>query len=116
MEKKKLTKQDITASDAVYIIFTVVIAFCFVACAVVSLFLIVSGCVWLVKAFSLESGEIFKALLLDVLMLLSSALFVYLDIRIFKTVKSSIETYLTERKDILEDIEKEESKPTDSQE
>ena len=33
MEKKKLTKQDITASDAVYIIFTVVIAFCFVACA-----------------------------------------------------------------------------------
>ena len=108
MEKKKLTKSDITASDAIYIIFTIVIGFCFIACAVVSIFLIVSGCIWLVKAFSLESGEVFKTLVLTILMLLSSALFVYLDYRIFVTVKKSITSYLSERKEILADLEKEE--------
>ena len=105
MQKKKLTKQDITASDAVYIIFTIIIAFCFIACAVVSAFLIVSGLIWLVKSFSLESELIFKALLLTILMLLSSALFVYLDIVIFKTVKNSITSYLKERKEILSELD-----------
>ena len=109
MQKKKLTRQDITASDAVYIIFTVVIAFCFIACAVVSAFLIATGCVWIVKSFSLESSLIAKALTLSLLVLLSSALFVYLDIRIFITVKNSITSYLQERKEILADIEKDES-------
>ena len=104
MEKKKLTKQDIMASDAVYIVFSIVIAFCFIACAVVSIFLIVSGCIWVVKSFSLEEGTI-KALALSILMLLSSALFVWLDYRIFITVKSSITSYLQERKDLLKDIE-----------
>jgi len=105
MQKKKLTKQDITASDAVYIIFTIIIAFCFIACAVVSAFLIVSGLIWLVKSFSLESELIFKALLLTILMLLSSALFVYLDVVIFKTVKNSITSYLKERKEILSELD-----------
>ena len=109
MQKKKLTRQDITASDAVYIIFTVVIAFCLIACAVVSAFLIATGCVWIVKSFSLESSLIAKALTLSLLVLLSSALFVYLDIRIFITVKNSITSYLQERKEILADIEKDES-------
>ena len=108
MEKKKLTKSDITASDAIYIIFTIIIGFCFLACAVVSIFLIVSGCIWLVKAFSLESGLIFKTLVLTILMLLSSALFVYLDYRIFVTVKNSITSYLEERKEILAELDKEE--------
>ena len=108
MEKKKLTKSDITASDAVYIIFTIVIGFCFLACAVVSIFLIVSGCIWLVKAFSLESEYIFKTLVLSILMLLSSALFVYLDYKIFVTVRKSLTSYLQERKEILADLEKEE--------
>ncbi len=112
MQKKKLTKQDITASDAVYIIFTIIIAFCFIACAVVSAFLIVSGLIWLVKSFSLESELIFKALVLTILMLLSSALFVYLDIVIFKTVKNSLTTYLKERKEILSDLDKEQETPT----
>ena len=102
--KKNLTKKDITATDAVYIIFTVIIGFCFIACAVVSLFLIICGCIWLVKSFSLESSKIFKALALDVLMLLSSALFVWLDVRIFFTVKNSISDYLVERKEILSNI------------
>ena len=110
--KKKLTKQDITATDAIYIIFSIILAFCFISCAVVSAFLIVSGCIWLIKAFSLESAQIFKAILLDLLMLLSSALFVYLDIRIFKTLKSSISSYLAERKEILAELEKSEDKPT----
>lgn len=101
--KKKLTKNDIIASDALYIVFTIVIAFCFVACAVVSIFMIVCGCIYLVKAFSLD--ETFKVLLLTVLMLLSAALFVYLDIRIFVTVKNSITEYLTERKEILQDLD-----------
>ena len=105
MQKKKLTKQDITASDAVYIIFTIIIAFFFIACAVVSAFLIVSGLIWLVKSFSLESELIFKALLLTILMLLSSALFVYLDVVIFKTVKNSITSYLKERKEILSELD-----------
>ena len=104
MEKKKLTKQDIMASDAVYIVFSIVIAFCFIACAVVSIFLIVSSCIWIVKSFSLEEGTI-KALALSLLMLLSSALFVWLDYRIFVTVKSSITSYLQERKEILQDID-----------
>ena len=42
-------------------------------------------------------------------MLLSSALFVYLDIVIFKTVKNSITTYLKERKEILSELDKEEN-------
>lgn len=109
MEKKKLTKQDIMASDAVYIVFSIVIAFCFIACAVVSIFLIVSSCIWIVKSFSLDEGTI-KALALSVLMLLSSALFVWLDYRIFITVKSSITSYLKERKEILQDIEEDSTK------
>ena len=112
--KKNLTKKDITATDAVYIIFTVIIGFCFIACAVVSLFLIICGCIWLVKSFSLESSKIFKALALDVLMLLSSALFVWLDVRIFFTVKNSISDYLIERKEILSNIEKEETQSTET--
>lgn len=104
MEKKKLTKQDIMASDAVYIVFSIVIAFCFIACAVVSIFLIVTSCIWIVKSFSLDEGTI-KALALSLLMLLSSALFVWLDYRIFITVKTSITSYLKERKEILQDIE-----------
>ena len=109
MQKKKITRQDITASDAVYIIFTVVIAFCFISCALVSAFLIVSGCIWVVKSFSLESALIAKALTLSLLMLLSSALFVYLDIRIFVTVKNSLTAYLKERKEILDELDKEDS-------
>ena len=112
MEKKKLTKSDVTVSDAVYIIFTIVIAFCFIACAVVSLFIIASGCVWLVKSFQVESGYVFKSLCLTFLMLLSSALFVYLDIVIFKTVKNSLTTYLKERKEILSELDKEQETPT----
>ena len=108
MEKKKLTKSDVTVSDAVYIIFTIVIAFCFIACAVVSLFIIVSGCIWFVKSFQVESGYVFKSLCLTFLMLLSSALFVYLDYRIFITVRKSITSYLKERKELLADLEKEE--------
>ena len=81
MEKKKLTKSDVTVSDAVYIIFTIVIAFCFIACAVVSLFIIASGCVWLVKSFQVESGYV---------------------------VRKSITSYLKERKELLADLEKEE--------
>ncbi len=109
MEKKKLTKQDIVASDALYIIFTIVIGFCFIACAVVSLFIIICGCIYLVKSFSLAQDQIFKALLFTILMLLSSALFVYLDVRIFMTVKKSIKEYLQDRKEILSDLEKEEA-------
>ena len=41
-------------------------------------------------------------------MLLSSALFVYLDYRIFVTVRKSLTSYLQERKEILADLEKEE--------
>ena len=112
--KKNLTKKDIAATDAVYIIFTIIIGFCFIACAVVSLFLIVCGCIWLVKSFSLESAKVFKALALDALMLLSSALFVWLDVRIFITVKNSISDYLIERKEILSNIEKEETQSTET--
>ena len=107
--KKKLTKQDITATDVTYIIFSIIIGFCFLACAVVSLFIIICGCIYLVKSFMLPDGEQFKAFLLTVLMLLSAALFVWLDIRIFKTVKSSITEYLKERKEILADLDKEEA-------
>ena len=114
--KKSLTKKDITATDAVYIIFTIIIGFCFLACAIVSLFLIVCGCIWLVKSFSLESAKVFKALALDILMLLSSALFVWLDVRIFFTVKNSISAYLEERKEILSNIEKEENQTEENKE
>lgn len=118
-DKKKLTKQDITATDVTYIIFTAVIGFCFLACAVVSLFIIICGCIYLVKSFSLPDEKVFKALCVTILMLLSAALFVWLDIRIFKTVKTSITTYLTERKEILSNIEIEETAkeaaPQDSQ-
>ena len=112
-DKKKLSKQDIITTDVVYIIFSVIIGFCFLACAVVSVFIIVSGCVWLVKSFSLEKAEIFKALVLTILCLLSSAIFVWLDVRIFKTVKNSITTYLKERKEILSDLEKAEETSSD---
>ena len=114
MQKKQLTKQDITASDIVYSIFTVILGFCFISCAVVSLFIIISGCIWVVKSFSLEGDHVIKALTLSVLMLLSSALFVYLDIRIFKTTKSSIESYLKERKELLAELNKE-SKDSNSE-
>ena len=62
------------------------------------------------KSFSLEEGT-FKALTLSILMLLSSALFVWLDYRIFITVKSSITSYLKERKDNLKEIEDSNSNP-----
>ena len=108
MQKKKLTKQDIMASDAVYIIFTVVIAFCFISCAVVSAFLIVASMVQIVKAFQMPDIAA-KIICVALLMLLSSALFIYLDIRIFKTIKTSLTDYLKERKDILKDLETEET-------
>ena len=114
MEKKKLTKQDITATDVMYIIFSIVIGFCFLACAVVSLFIIICGCIYLVKSFQLPQEAQLKAFLLTILMLLSSALFVWLDVRIFKTVKSSISAYLIERKEILADLEKEEAPVPDA--
>ena len=114
MEKKKLTKQDITATDVMYIIFSIVIGFCFLACAVVSLFIIICGCIYLVKSFQLPQDAQLKAFLLTILMLLSSALFVWLDVRIFKTVKSSISAYLVERKEILADLEKEEAPTSDA--
>lgn len=107
MPKKKLTKQDIIASDAVNILFTVIITFCFIACAVVSIFIVVCGCIYLVKAFSFDGDKVIKALTLAVLMLLSSALFIYLDIRIFKTVKLSLSNYVKERQTMLDEINSE---------
>ena len=103
--KKKLTKQDITATDAIYIIFTVILGFCFIACAVVSIFIIAACCVYLVQSAHLMEQYIAKAYILTILMLLSSALFIYLDVRIFKTLKSSIQDYLKERKEILSELE-----------
>ena len=108
MEKKKLTKQDITATDVMYIVFSIILGFCFIACAVVCIFLLVCCLIYLVKSFSLESAKVFKAFALTILMLLSTALFSYLDYVIFKTMKKSIQDYIIERKEILNEIENKE--------
>jgi len=109
MEKKKLTKQDILATDVLYIIFSIVIGFCFLAAAVVSIFMLVSSLTYVVKSFMLPSDAIVKAFVLTILMLISSALFIYLDVRLFFTLKKAIKDYLAERKEVLSDLDKEET-------
>lgn len=105
MENKKLTRNDIITTDIVYTIFAILTGACFVAIAFVSALIAVCGIMHLVKSFMLVNK--FKAFVFTICMLLSDALFIYIDIVIFKSVKKSIQEYLVERKEVLSQIEQE---------
>lgn len=103
MEQKKLTRGDIITTDIVYVIFTIFMAACFIAIAFVSVLIAVCGGIYLVKSFMLVHK--FQAFVFTILMLLSDALFIYIDYIIFKSVKNSIQKYLKERKEIIEELD-----------
>ncbi|MCI7402246.1 MAG: hypothetical protein MSH40_06200 [Christensenella sp.] len=105
MDKKKITKNDIIASDIMYGIFAIIIALCFIAIAVVTVLVFVCCVIYLVKAFS--TSNVALALGIDFLMLLCVALFVWLDIRIFISTKNSIKKYLNDRKVLLNSLNEE---------
>lgn len=99
MANKKITKNDIISTDIVYVIFTIVVALCFIAIAVVCALVLVCCAIYLVKGFSTANPAL--AIGIDLLMLACVALFIWLDIVIFKTTKACILKYLAERKILL---------------
>lgn len=113
MKEKKITKQDITTTDALYIVFTIVLSFCFIAIAVTDILLIISSFIAISKAASLAASTI-KIIGLAIMVLLCSALFVYLDYLIFKTLYTKIKSYLVERKELLEQLNNPSSQDSNS--
>lgn len=107
MANKKITKNDIISTDIVYVIFTIVVALCFIAIAVVCALVLACCAIYLVKGFSTANPAL--AIGIDLLMLACVALFIWLDIVIFKTTKACILKYLAERKILLSTLSKDNS-------
>ena len=102
-QEKEVTKSDITTTDAIYIIFAIIMAFLFISIAVVSVLLLISAFMAMGQAGDLASTG--KIIVLAILVILCVALFVYLDYLIITTVIKSAKKYLAERIEALSKIE-----------
>ena len=102
-KEKEVTKSDITTTDAIYIIFAILMAFFFISIAVVCVLLLISAFMAIGQAGDLSSPA--KVIALAFIVILCVALFVYLDYLIAVTTFKSSKKYLKERKEALEKIE-----------
>lgn len=105
MENKKLTRNDIITTDVVYTIFAILTGAFFIAIAFVAALIFVCCAIYLVKSFMVVNK--FKAFVFTIMTLASDAIFVYIDVLIFKSVKESLTKYKQERREILQELEKE---------